>query len=254
MYVDTHAHIYADDFDDDRDTMISNALQAGVRKIVIPNIDEESIDRLIALSKQYPDNCFPLMGLHPTSVSENFRQQLKTFEKWFSENNFYGVGETGIDLYWDTSRIKEQKEAFRIQVKWAKQLRIPVVIHVRNSFSEVWPIVSDEQDGNLQGVFHCFSGTLEEAKKITDIGFFLGIGGVVTFKNSQLLPIIKQVSLQHLVLETDSPYLAPMPFRGRRNECAYLVHIARQLGIIYGMNESKIADITTSNAEKLFGI
>lgn len=254
MYVDTHAHIYTVDFEDDRDTMISNALQAGVRKIVLPNIDEESIDKLIALSKQYPDNCFPLMGLHPTSVSQKFRQQLKTIEKWFSVNKFYGVGETGIDLYWDTSRIKEQKEAFRIQVKWAKQLRIPVVIHVRNSFSEVWTIVSDEQDGNLKGVFHCFSGTLEEAKKITDIGFFLGIGGVVTFKNSQLHQILKQVSIQHLVLETDSPYLAPMPFRGRRNECAYLVHIARQLGIIYGMNESNIADITTSNAEKLFGI
>lgn len=254
MYIDTHAHIYSDDFDDDRDMMISNALQAGVEKIVLPNIDEGSIDKMIRLSKQYPGICFPLMGLHPTSVTENYKDQLDAIECLFTKYKFYGVGETGIDLYWDTSKTEEQKDAFRIQLRWAKHLKIPVVIHVRNSFDEVFSVLSHEQDGTLRGVFHCFAGNISEARKITDIGFLLGIGGVVTFKNSRLHETLSQIAIDNIVLETDSPYLAPMPHRGRRNECAYLVYIAQKLSEIYGIKPNKVGEITTHNARILFGI
>lgn len=254
MLIDTHAHLYSKDFADDRDEMISNAIQAGVQKMVLPNIDENSIDSLLELSSAYPDVCFPLMGLHPTSVGENYKEQLKTVELWLGKRDFVGIGETGIDLYWDKTYQKEQENAFRIQLQMARSLHKPVVIHVRNSFNEVYEILKEEQDGNLLGVFHCFSGTIAEAQKIIEIGFSMGIGGVVTFKNSNLPETLSQIDIKHIVLETDAPYLAPMPHRGRRNESAFLLQIAERVSDIYSLDISEVSFKTSANAEMLFGI
>lgn len=254
MLIDTHAHLYSEDFAEDRDEIITNAIQRGVQKIVLPNIDENSIDSMLDLSSSYPDVCFPLMGLHPTSVGENYKEQLKTVESWLGKRDFFGIGETGIDLYWDTTYRKEQEDAFRIQLQMARSLQKPVVIHVRNSFNEVYEILKEEQDGNLLGVFHCFSGSVSEAQKIIEIGFSMGIGGVVTFKNSNLPATLAQVDIKHIVLETDAPYLAPMPHRGKRNESAFLLQIAEKLSDIYGIDISEVSVKTSANAELLFGI
>lgn len=254
MLIDTHAHLYSEDFAEDRDEIITNAIQRGVQKIVLPNIDENSTDSMLELSSAYPDVCFPLMGLHPTSVGENYKEQLKTVESWLGKRDFFGIGETGIDLYWDTTYRKEQEDAFRIQLQMARSLQKPVVIHVRNSFNEVYEILKEEQDGNLLGVFHCFSGSVSEAQKIIEIGFSMGIGGVVTFKNSNLPATLAQVDIKHIVLETDAPYLAPMPHRGKRNESAFLLLIAEKLSDIYGIDISEVSVKTSANAELLFGI
>jgi len=194
------------------------------------------------------------MGLHPTSVSSDYKDELEAVEYWLEKRKFYGIGEIGIDLYWDTAYIKEQTDAFRCQVRLAKSMQLPVVIHLRNSFKEVYKVVKDEQDGNLKGIFHCFSGNEKEAKKIVDLGFLLGIGGVVTFKNSELYQVVSTLDLNNLVLETDAPYLAPVPKRGRRNESSYLVYIAQKVAEIYDIPVEKVAEITTANARKLFGI
>jgi TatD DNase family protein len=254
MLIDTHAHLYSEDFDDDRDLIISNAIEAGVKKIVLPNIDEKSIGSMLALRNAYPGICYPLMGLHPTSVGKNYKEQLLLVQTWLEKETFYGIGEIGIDLYWDKTYLHEQQEAFRTQLGMARAMHLPVVIHVRNSFDEVYSILSEEQDGNLKGVFHCFSGSENEAQKITDIGFYMGIGGVVTFKNSNLPEVLKKVNINHLLLETDAPYLAPMPHRGRRNESAYLLHIADKLAGIYETTSKEVEQITTANAKMLFGI
>jgi TatD DNase family protein len=254
MLIDTHAHLYSEDFDDDRDAIIRNATEAGVKKIVLPNIDEKSIDSMLALKDAYPDICYPLMGLHPTSVGKNYKEQLMLVQTWLEKETFYGIGEIGIDLYWDKTYLQEQQEAFRTQLGMARSMQQPVVIHVRNSFDEVYSILSKEQDGNMKGVFHCFSGSEDEAQKIIDIGFYMGIGGVVTFKNSNLPEVLKKVSINHLLLETDAPYLAPMPHRGRRNESAYLLHIADKLAGIYETTPKEVEEITTANAKMLFGI
>ncbi len=254
MLIDTHAHLYADDFNDDRDNVIRKALEAGVKKIVLPNIDSGSIEGMMSLARQYPGTCFPLMGLHPTSVGEDYKEKLKAVESWLDKEKFYGIGETGIDLYWDKTWSSEQADSFRRHISIARNMNLPVVIHVRNSFNEVYAIVKEEQDGNLRGVFHCFSGSAEEAKKVADCGFLLGIGGVVTFRNSNLSTILPAVDLQNIVLETDSPYLAPVPHRGRRNESAYLTKIVDKMAEIYRMSNEEIARVTTENAEMLFGI
>jgi TatD DNase family protein len=254
MLVDTHAHLYADDFNDDRDDVIGNALEAGVKKIVLPNIDTASIAGMLSLARQYPGICFPLMGLHPTSVDSQYKEKLNEVESWLGKEKFYGIGETGIDLYWDKTWAKEQADSFRRHLLIARNMNLPVVIHVRNSFDEVYTIVKEEQNGNLRGVFHCFSGSTEEAKKATGCGFHLGIGGVLTFRNSNLSTILPEVDIRKIVLETDSPYLAPVPHRGRRNESAYLVKIVEKMAETYEMNTEQIARITTENAEMLFGI
>jgi len=254
MLVDTHAHLYAEEFSDDRNQVIDHAVQAGVRKIILPNIDKDSVESLIELSDLFPATCFPLMGLHPTSVKDDFREQIRLVEHWLSQRKFYGIGEIGIDLYWDKSHIREQQEAFRIQLGLAKSTRLPVVIHVRDSFDEVFSILEDEQDGSLSGIFHCFSGNTEQARKVTGQGFYLGIGGVVTFKNSNLPEVLKETDIRHLLLETDAPYLAPVPHRGRRNESAYLPFIAEKIAGIYDMSANDIAATTTGTAERLFGI
>lgn len=254
MLIDTHSHIYSEDFNDDIDEVLQNAYKNDVRKIVLPNIDSGTIKRLLDLSNSYPHICYPLMGLHPTSVSHDYKEELSVVEYWLDKQKFYGIGEIGIDLYWDRIYIEEQKEAFRYQIKLAKNRKLPIVIHVRESFNEVYEIVKEEQDGNLKGIFHCFTGDEVEARKIVDLGFLLGIGGVVTYKNSNLSQVLKNIDLNNLVLETDAPYLAPDPKRGKRNESSYLVYVTQKVAEIYHISFNEIAEITTSNSRKLFGI
>lgn len=254
MLIDTHSHIYTEDFNSDIDEVIQNAYNNDVKKIVLPNIDSGTIKRLIDLSNSYPHICYPLMGLHPTSVGTDYKEELIAVEYWLDKYKFYGIGEIGIDLYWDRTYVNEQKDAFRVQIKLAKSRQLPIVIHLRNSFDEVYEIVKDEQDGSLNGIFHCFSGDEIEAQKIIDLGFLLGIGGVLTFKDSSLIKVIEKIDLKYLVLETDSPYLSPVPKRGRRNESSYLVYVARRLAELYQIPVGKVAEITTFNARNLFGI
>lgn len=254
MLIDTHSHIYSEDFSHDFDDVIQNAYNNNVKKIILPNIDSGSVKHLIDVSNSYPHLCYPLMGLHPTSVADDYKQELEAVEYWFDKHRFYGVGEIGIDLYWSQTFLKQQEDAFRFQVKMAKKRNLPIVIHVRNSFKEVFKIVKEEQDGSLKGIFHCFTGNENEAAKVIDLGFLLGIGGVVTFKNSNLAEVIGKLDLSNLVLETDSPYLAPVPKRGRRNESSYLVYVAQKIAEIFDVPVEKVAEITTSNARKLFGI
>lgn len=254
MLIDTHSHIYSEDFNSDIDEIVQNAYNNGVKKIVLPNIDSGSIKRLIDLSNSYPHICYPLMGLHPTSVAADYKEELEAIEYWLDKHKFYGIGEIGVDLYWDRTFINEQKDAFRYQIKLAKSNKFPIVIHLRNSFDEVFEIVQQEQDGSLKGIFHCFTGDEVEAKKIIDLGFLLGIGGVLTFKNSNLSEVIEKIDLKNLVLETDSPYLAPVPKRGRRNESSYLVYVAQKLAEVYQIPIEEVAEITTSNARNIFGI
>jgi TatD DNase family protein len=254
MLIDTHSHIYSEDFNDDIEEVLQNAYNNDVKKIVLPNIDSGTIKRLLDLSNSYPHVCYPLMGLHPTSVSDDYKEELSLVEYWLDKHKFHGIGEIGIDLYWDRTYIEEQKEVFRYQIKLAKNRNLPIVIHVRDSFNEVYQIVNEEQDGSLSGVFHCFTGDNAEAQKIIDLGFLLGIGGVVTYKNSSLGQVLQNVDVNKLVLETDAPYLAPDPKRGRRNESAYLVYVAQKVSEIYQLSIKEIAEITTANARKLFGI
>ena len=254
MLIDTHSHIYSEDFHDDIDEVLQNAYNNDVKKIILPNIDSGSIKRLIDLSNAYPHVCYPLMGLHPTSVSEDYREELSVVEYWLDKHKFYGIGEIGIDLYWDRTWFEQQKEAFIYQIKLAKTRNLPIVIHVRESFNEVFEIVKAEQDGSLKGIFHCFSGNETEAQKITDLGFLLGIGGVVTYKNSNLKQVLKNVKINNLVIESDAPYLSPEPKRGRRNESSFLVYTAQKISEIYELPIKEIAEITTSNARTLFGI
>lgn len=254
MLIDTHSHIYSEDFSSDFDDVIQNAYKNNVKKIVLPNIDSGSAKHLIDLSNSYPHLCYPLMGLHPTSVDNDYKQELESVEYWLSKHKFYGIGEIGIDLYWSQTFLKQQEDAFRTQVQLAKSMKLPIVIHVRNSFDEVFKIVKEEQDGSLNGVFHCFTGAREEAEKIINLGFFLGVGGVITFKNSNLDEVISHFSLSNIVLETDSPYLAPVPKRGRRNESSYLVYIAQKVADIFKVPVEEVARVTTGNARNLFGI
>lgn len=254
MLIDTHSHIYSEDFSHDLDDVVQNAYNNNVKKIILPNISSGTVKRLLDLTDSYPHLCFPLMGLHPTSVSSDYKDELEAIEYWLEKRKFYGIGEIGIDLYWDKTYIREQTDAFRYQVRLAKSKQLPIVIHLRNSFEEVYNVVKEEQDGSLKGIFHCFSGGEEEAQKIIDLGFLIGIGGVVTFNNSELDKVVGKLDLNHMVLETDSPYLAPVPKRGRRNESAYLVYIAQKLAEIFDIPVEKVAEITTANARSLFGI
>lgn len=254
MLVDTHAHLYAEEFSEDRNQIIEQAVQAGVRKIILPNIDRDSVESLTELTDLFPETCFPLMGLHPTSVKDDYQDQIRMVEHSLSQRKFFGIGEIGIDLYWDKSHFREQQKAFRIQLGMARSARMPVVIHVRDSFDEVFSILEEEQDGTLTGIFHCFSGNTEQARKVTGQGFCLGIGGVVTFKKSNLPEVLKNTDIRHILLETDAPYLAPAPHRGRRNESAYLPLIAAKVAAIYDVPPEVIASATTATAEQLFGI
>ncbi len=253
MFVDSHSHIYSADFSLDRDEVITRALEAGVERIVLPNIDSSSIKPLMDLTDTIPGLFFPLVGLHPTSVKEDFRKELQILEYWLGKRKFYGIGEIGIDLFWDKSFLEEQTEAFNTQLIWAKNRNFPVVIHVRESFNEVMEQLRKVHTPELKGVFHSFTGTLEQAEQVIELGFKIGINGIITFKNSDLGETIQKIDPRHLLIETDSPWLAPVPHRGRRNECSYVVTIAEKIAQLHNTSLSSIADITSKNAKELFG-
>jgi len=255
-FIDTHSHLYSEQFENDRTIAINEAIALGVDTILLPNISSKYTNNLLQLCNQFPENCFPMMGLHPCDVSEeNFDSEMQHVEIELATNKYIAVGEIGLDLYWDKTKIEVQKRAFIHQIKLAKKYQIPIAIHVREAFDEAIEIVESLNDNTLRGVFHCFTGSIIEAKRVIDLkDFYLGIGGVVTFKNSGLDQTIKEISLKNLILETDSPYLAPVPFRGKRNESKYLTKIAEKIAEIKNMTIKEIAEITTANAKKLFHI
>ena len=254
MITDTHTHLYSEQFDEDREEMMKRALDAGVSRFFIPAIDSSYTQRMLDLEQQYPKETFLMMGLHPTSVKENYREELALVHEWIEKRDFIGIGEIGIDLYWDQSFLVQQKEAFRTQIQWAKQKKLPIVIHCREAFSEIFEVLESEKGTDLFGIFHCFSGTLEQAKKAISYNMKLGIGGVATFKNGKIDTFLNDIDLKHIVLETDSPYLAPVPYRGKRNESSYITAVIDKLVNIYGVSFQEIADITTQNSKDIFGI
>lgn len=253
LFVDTHAHLYADQFKDDQEEMLQRSFDQKVERICLPNIDSTSIEGMLDLESRFPNHCFPMMGLHPCSVKHNYKEELAIVESWLDKRPFCAVGEIGIDLYWDKTFFEEQKEAFLIQLDWAKNLRIPIVIHARESLDILIDLVKKEKDDRLTGIFHCFGGSIEQANAIIDLDFYMGIGGVLTFKKSGLDKTLAEVPLDRLVLETDAPYLAPTPFRGKRNESAYIRQIAEKLSHVKDVDLKDIAQSTTQNAAKVFG-
>lgn len=254
--IDTHSHLYSKEFLEDFDQVVERAKENNVGKVLLPNIDEGSIDRMHLLCNNHPQFFVPMMGIHPCYVKENWEPQIELVESYLSKtNNYCAVGEIGIDLFWEKSLINEQKAAFKAQIKLAIQYKLPIVIHARDSFDEIFEIIDQENCPGLRGVFHCFSGTIEQAQHIIDYGGFkMGIGGVVTFKNAGLDKVVSQIPLEHLVLETDSPYLPPVPHRGKRNESAYLALIADKISDVHEIPMSEVADITTANAMELFSL
>jgi len=250
--IDTHCHIYSSEFNADLIAVLTRAENEGITKMLMPAIDASTHDEMFKVEKGFPGKCISMMGLHPSSVKENYLEELLIVEQYFNQRAFVAVGETGLDFYWDLTYTKEQYEVFQRQIEWALEYDIPIVIHSRNSIDECIEVIHKNQKGNLKGVFHCFSGSVEQAKKIIDLDFYLGIGGVLTFKKSGLDSVIEQIDLTHIVLETDAPYLAPVPFRGKRNECSYIKYVAEKLAEIKETTVEEIASITTANAEKLF--
>jgi TatD DNase family protein len=250
--IDTHAHIYLKDFADDREQMLDRVKEAGITKIYMPNIDHTSIEDMLRLEESAAGKCLSMMGLHPCSVKKDFEKDLYEIETWLNRRKFAAVGEIGTDLYWDKTFWPQQQEAFKIQVNWAKQFKLPVVIHCRESLDQTIQLVEQLKDKNLSGVFHCFSGNQDQAQKIIDLGFYLGIGGVATFKNGGLDKVLPAVDLKHIVLETDSPYLAPVPHRGKRNEPAYLKLIADRIAELKKISVDEVAETSTANARVLF--
>jgi TatD DNase family protein len=251
-FIDTHAHSYLKQFAQDRAQMMARTLEAQVKRVYLPNIDHTSIEAMMELEAQYPENCFAMMGLHPCAVDKNFQKELYLVEEWLNKRPFVAVGEIGTDLYWDKIHFEEQKEAFRIQVRLAKEHRLPIVIHCRNSFQETIDLLTPLVDESLTGIFHCFGGTVAEAQQVIDLGFKLGIGGVVTYKNAGLDTVLPAIDLAHLVLETDSPYLAPIPYRGKRNETSYIPIIAQKIADIKQIPLTEVGQKTTENALALF--
>lgn len=251
--IDTHTHLFLPEFSEDIEATLQRAHQQGVSKFLLPNVDLDTIAPMHALVDQYPLTCFPMMGLHPCSVTEKLEQDLAIMKSWFSKRKYCAVGEIGIDLYWDKSTLELQKKAFTVQIEWAKELGLPVVIHVRDAFDETLALVDKLNDERLTGVFHCFTGSIAQAHHIISYGNFkLGIGGVITFKNSGLDQVIKEIDAKHLVLETDSPYLAPVPYRGKRNESGYLQLIAQKIADIKSITLEEVIQTTTNNALTVF--
>ena len=254
MITDTHTHLYAEQFDQDRDQVIEKALGLGITRFFIPAIDSSYYDKMFALEKSYPENLFLMAGLHPTHVKADYEKELEIVRNQLDSHRFYAVGEIGMDLYWDKTFVKEQQEAFLLQISWAKERALPIVIHCRDAFDEIFEVLEQVNDDRLFGIFHCFTGNRQQADRIVNYGFKLGIGGVVTFKNGGLDKFIAEIPLEHIVLETDSPYLAPAPFRGKRNESSYLIRIVDKLVDLYKMSPAEIARITTQNSRNIFGI
>ena len=253
ILTDTHTHLYSEKFDEDRAIVIERAKEAGVTRFFIPAIDASYTARMLALEKDYPNEVFLMAGLHPTSVKENYKEELAHVLAQLEKRDYVAIGEIGIDLYWDKTHLKEQQDAFRTQIKWAKQRKLPIAIHCRDAFDEIFEILEEEKGADLFGVFHCFTGTLMEAKQAISYNMKLGIGGVVTFKNGKIDKFLQEIALEHIVLETDAPYLAPTPHRGKRNESSYIPLIAAKLAEIHNVAITKIAEITTQNSIDLFG-
>lgn len=255
MLTDTHTHLYAKQFSADRNEVLQRADNAGVNYLFLPNIDLDSVEEMQKLSASFPKKCFPMMGLHPCSVKENYLEVLEKMKALMLNNKYFGIGETGIDLYWDKTFIEQQKQSFKIQIQWAKDFNLPLIIHCRNAFSEILEILDELDDEKLKGIFHCFNGNTEQAAHILKYhNFLLGIGGVVTYKNSGLEEVVKNIPVEKIVLETDSPYLAPTPFRGKRNEPAYITEVAKKLAEIYALSFEEVAEKTSANAFKIFQI
>lgn len=252
MLIDSHAHIYAEEFKDDRHDMLMRAFDAGVEKIYMPNVDHESIDGMLELEEKYPGKCISMMGLHPCYVKKGFERELYEVEDWLKKRKFAAVGEIGIDLYWDVSFRAQQEEALKVQVELAKKHDLPIVIHSRNATRETIDLLKPLHTEKLKGVFHCFSGTLDEAKEVIEMGFVLGIGGVATFKNGGLDKILPELSLNNLILETDSPYLAPVPYRGKRNEPVYIELVAKKVSEIMKIEKDQVISQTSLNSKDLF--
>lgn len=266
ILTDTHTHLYSKEFEPDNAALIEKAIKSGITRFFMPNVDSESIPGMFQIEKQFPGNCFPMMGLHPCSVNQTYQQELKVMEYWLNKRKFTAVGEIGIDLYWDKTFFEQQQDAFRTQIGWAKKYNIPYVIHSRNAFDETMAIVNEFKGEKIKAIFHCFSGNVEQAEQVIAAGlpagaslaeagdFKLGIGGVVTFKNSGLDKVIEAIDLKHLVLETDAPYLAPVPFRGKRNDPNYLVLVARKVADIKNISIEEVAAVTTQNSIEVFGM
>lgn len=251
--IDTHSHIYSEEFDSDRNEVILRAQKAGITKIILPNVDSESLPRMLQLESEYPGYCFAAIGLHPTSVKENYAEELAIVKKELERREYIAIGEIGIDLYWDKSFLKEQIQVFVQQIEWALEYNLPVIIHVRDSFRETMDVLEQFRGKGLEGVFHSFTGTIDQATEIIDFGgFYIGINGIVTFKNSGLDAVVQQIDPRYLLLETDAPYLTPAPFRGKRNESEYLTLVATKLANTFNMNFNQLTKITTENAYKLF--
>lgn len=251
MFIDTHTHLYDERLMADRD-QVQRAIDAGVTKMYMPNCDSSTIEGMLAFTDQWPINCLPMMGVHPCYVKENYKDELALVADWLQKRNFCAVGEIGLDYYWDTTFKTQQQEAFEMQIDLALQHNLPIVIHSRESTADCIATVRKKQNGKLKGIFHCYSGTLEEAKQVVELGFYLGIGGVVTYKTSTLPEIIREVTLNNIVLETDAPYLAPVPYRGKCNQSAYIPVIAEKIAEVTGLPVEEVARITTRNAEKVF--
>jgi len=254
IITDTHTHLYSESFNEDRAEMMQRTLDANVKRLFVPAIDSSYTASMLQLEKEYPEHVFLMMGLHPTHVKENYKVELAHVEHMLGQHKFYAVGEIGIDLYWDKSTLAIQQDAFRYQIQLAKKYKLPIVIHCREAFDPIFEILEAEKSDDLYGIFHCFTGTIEQAHQAISYNMKLGIGGVATFKNGKIDQFLNQIDLKHIVLETDAPYLAPKPFRGKRNESSYIVKVLEKLSEIYTIPEEKIADITTENSKTIFGV
>ncbi|WP_405380276.1 TatD family hydrolase [Maribacter sp. LLG6340-A2] len=254
IITDTHTHLYSEAFDDDRDEIIKRAIDKGVERFFLPAIDSTYTERMLALQKSYPDHVFLMTGLHPTHVKENYMDELLHVKEVLSKNQYYAIGEIGIDLYWEKKYLKEQQMAFKYQIQLAKEHQLPIVIHCRDAFDEVFELLEEEKGNDLRGIFHCFTGTFDQAKKAISYNMKLGIGGVATFKNGKIDQFLNKIDLKHIVLETDAPYLAPVPYRGKRNESAYIVQVLDKLADIYNKPQEELAMVTTANSKEVFGV
>ena len=254
IITDTHTHLYSEEFDQDRNEMIQRAINAGVSRFFIPAIDSSCTASMYELEQNYPDNMFLMMGLHPTYVKDNYLEELEHVKSELAKRKFYAIGEIGIDLYWDKTHLKEQQDAFRTQIQLAKQYKLPIVIHCRDAFDEIFEVLEKEKSADLFGIFHCFTGTYEQALQAISYNMKLGIGGVVAFKNGKIDQFLNHIDINHIVLETDSPYLSPIPYRGKRNESSYIINVVHKLATIYQVSSEEIARITTKNSQDIFGI
>lgn len=251
---DTHTHIYYGIENGKLEAQMNRCFEKGITRLFLPNVDTASIADVMATVSAYPEHCYPMLGLHPCSVKEDYKQELAAIEKAIAQHKIYAIGEIGLDLYWDKTTLPLQIDAFKTQIAWAKELGLPIDIHCREAFDEIFQVLEELKDEKLFGIFHCFTGTLEQAQRAINLGFKLGIGGVVTFKKSGLDAVVREIDLQHIVLETDSPYLAPSPYRGKENESAYLHYVAQKVADLHEISIEKLAEITTQNSKDIFGI